>query len=80
MREAARRFVEVFAMVWAGSQVTKLLRAGGALALAPLVDSGMGWIQQRLRLRSKRQVCVLIVATCLLLAAALFGTVVVLHA
>ncbi|RVW58758.1 hypothetical protein CK203_115391 [Vitis vinifera] len=32
------RFVKIMAMVWAGSQVTKLVRARGALALAPIVD------------------------------------------
>ncbi|KAK9161891.1 hypothetical protein Syun_008232 [Stephania yunnanensis] len=42
MRYAAtiQRFLKVMAMVWAGSQVTKLARAAGALALAPLVDKG----------------------------------------
>jgi hypothetical protein len=72
--------VEVFAIVWAGSQVTKLARAGGALALAPLVDSGMGWLQRRLALGSKRAAFALVVAACLVVAGALFGTVVLLHA
>ncbi|RWR75185.1 putative transmembrane protein [Cinnamomum micranthum f. kanehirae] len=33
---AVERFLKVMAMVWAGSQVTKLVRAAGALALAPI--------------------------------------------
>nr|GFA49919.1 fatty acid hydroxylase 1 [Tanacetum cinerariifolium] len=35
---AVKRFAKLMAMVWAGSQVTKLARLGGALALAPIVD------------------------------------------
>ncbi|GFS29736.1 hypothetical protein Acr_00g0039980 [Actinidia rufa] len=38
---AAKRFLKIMAMVWAGSQVTKVVRAGGALALAPVVDRGL---------------------------------------
>lgn len=39
----AKRFLKIMAMVWAGSQVTKVVRAGGALALAPVVDRGLCW-------------------------------------
>ena len=35
---AVRKVAEVAALTWAGSQVTKLARAAGAVALAPLVD------------------------------------------
>jgi len=33
-----RKVAEVAALTWAGSQVTKLARAAGAVALAPFVD------------------------------------------
>jgi hypothetical protein len=33
-----RKVAEVAALTWAGSQFTKLARAAGAVALAPLVD------------------------------------------
>ena len=39
----AKRFLKIMAMVWAGSQVTKVVRAGGALALALVVDRGLCW-------------------------------------
>ena len=35
---AVRKVAEVAALMWAGSQVTKLARAAGAVALAPFVD------------------------------------------
>ena len=35
---AVRKVAEVAALTWAGSQVTKLARAAGAVALAPFVD------------------------------------------
>eukprot|EP00983_Pelagomonas_calceolata_P002708 90301-Pelagomonas_calceolata.AAC.4 len=38
---AVRSFLTVFATVWAGSQVTKIARAAGALFLAPFVDRAM---------------------------------------
>lgn len=61
-------------------QVTKLARAGGALALAPLVDAGIVALQQRLGLGSRRAAFVVAVAACLALAGGLFGGVVALHA
>ncbi|KAF8065526.1 hypothetical protein HT031_003127 [Scenedesmus sp. PABB004] len=77
---AAREAAKVLGLVWAGSQVTKLLRAGGALALAPAVDRGLGVAVERLRLRSKGQAFALVVGGCLALAAAVFGGVVAAHA
>ena len=62
------------------SQVTKLLRAGGALALAPVVDQGLVLAVQKFRLQSKQQAFGLVVAACLMLAAAVFGFVVAVHA
>lgn len=74
--EAARKFIEVMAITWAGSQVTKLVRAGGALAMAPIVDRVLDGIVARLGLRGKGQAFAVVVACCLALAAALFVTVV----
>ncbi|KAH7547672.1 hypothetical protein JRO89_XS14G0000900 [Xanthoceras sorbifolium] len=47
------RFLKVMAMVWAGSQVTKLVRAGGALALAPFVDRGLSWFTDKFKFKSQ---------------------------
>ncbi|KAJ6326126.1 hypothetical protein OIU78_013257 [Salix suchowensis] len=53
---AAERFLKVMAMVWAGSQVTKLVRAGGALALAPFVDRGLSWFTGKFKFESQEKV------------------------
>ncbi|KAJ0046780.1 hypothetical protein Pint_05668 [Pistacia integerrima] len=50
---AVERFIKVMAMVWAGSQVTKLVRAGGALALAPFVDKGLSWFTVKFKFESQ---------------------------
>ncbi|RVW94026.1 hypothetical protein CK203_034013 [Vitis vinifera] len=50
---AVERFVKIMAMVWAGSQVTKLVRAGGALALAPIVDRGLSWFTVKFKFESQ---------------------------
>eukprot|EP00898_Chlorokybus_atmophyticus_P005368 jgi/Chlat1/5832/Chrsp4S00493 len=44
---AAQRFVQVMAMVWAGSQITKLPRAAGAVVLAPFVDGALTVFMER---------------------------------
>eukprot|EP00775_Hariotina_reticulata_P012466 gene12466-12601_t len=77
---AARKAAEVFAIVWAGSQVTKLLRAAGALGLAPVVDRGLGLAVDKLQLKSKQQALVMVVVICVGLAAAVFASVVAAHA
>jgi 3-dehydroquinate dehydratase len=43
----------VLGAVWVGSQVTKALRAGLALALAPLVDVGINRVQLKTGARRK---------------------------
>jgi len=50
---AVERFLKVMGMVWAGSQVTKLVRVGGALALAPFVDRGLSWFTVKLKFESQ---------------------------
>ncbi|KAK9064342.1 hypothetical protein SSX86_015723 [Deinandra increscens subsp. villosa] len=69
---AVKRFVKLMAMVWAGSQVTKLLRAGGALALAPVVDIGLTWFMAKYKFKSQAKAFTVIVACCFGLAAVLF--------
>ncbi|KAG9458092.1 hypothetical protein H6P81_002600 [Aristolochia fimbriata] len=69
---AAKRFLKIAAMVWAGSQVTKIPRAGGALALAPLVDSGLSWFTEKFKFESRRKAFLYIVGSCLGLAFLLF--------
>ncbi|KAF9611625.1 hypothetical protein IFM89_034083 [Coptis chinensis] len=50
---AVERFLKVMAMVWVGSQVTKLVRAAGALALAPLVSRGLAWFTKKFNFKSE---------------------------
>ncbi|KAG6549479.1 hypothetical protein Mapa_009015 [Marchantia paleacea] len=69
---AAQRFVKLFAMVWAGSQVTKLFRAAGALALAPVVDRGLNWYTDRFNFKSRGKAFGFIVGACVLLAISVF--------
>lgn len=73
---AGRRFVEVMSLTWAYSQVTKLGRAGAALALAPIVDGCLLVIQCRLGLRSRAATFWLVVGVMLTFAAVLIGGVV----
>ncbi|KAJ7544265.1 hypothetical protein O6H91_09G071600 [Diphasiastrum complanatum] len=44
---AVKRVVEVLAIVWAGGEVTKLLRLAGALILAPFFDRVLNWFTGR---------------------------------
>ncbi|KAL8117029.1 hypothetical protein AgCh_023279 [Apium graveolens] len=50
---AVKRFFKLLAMVWAGSQVTKLIRAAGALALAPFVEKGLSWLTVNFKFQSE---------------------------
>ncbi|XP_052167735.1 uncharacterized protein LOC127784459 [Oryza glaberrima] len=69
---AVERFLKLMAMVWAGSQVTKIFRAGGALALAPFVDRGLRWFTVRFNFKSEGRAFATIVGFCFALAALLF--------
>lgn len=77
---AATRFLKVMAMVWAGSQVTKLIRAAGALALAPFVDRGLAWFTVRFNFESRGKAFFTIVGFCLGLAIIMFLVVTLLWA
>eukprot|EP00250_Pteridium_aquilinum_P015927 c22843_g1_i1 orf=116-784(-) len=79
-RAAAERFIKLFALIWAGSQVTKLLRAGCALALAPAIDRGLTWLTDHSRFQSRAQVFEVIVASCFGLAVAVFLVITLLWA
>ncbi|CAN6480241.1 unnamed protein product [Victoria cruziana] len=69
---AVERFLKVLAMVWAGSQVTKLARAGGALALAPMVDKGLSWFTRKFEFESRGKAFLVIAGICFSLAFLLF--------
>ncbi|KAJ1289857.1 hypothetical protein BS78_02G197100 [Paspalum vaginatum] len=69
---AVERFVKLMAMVWAVSQVTKILRAGGALALAPFVDRGLRWFTVKFNFKSEGKAFATIVGLCFAIAALLF--------
>ncbi|XVF41048.1 hypothetical protein PTKIN_Ptkin01aG0248600 [Pterospermum kingtungense] len=68
------------AMVWAGSQVTKLVRAGGAMALAPFVDWGLSWFTLKFKFESQGKAFMVIVRFCFGLAFMLFLIVTMLWA
>ncbi|XP_042028784.1 uncharacterized protein LOC121775793 isoform X2 [Salvia splendens] len=77
---AAERFLKVMAMVWAGSQVTKLIRAGGALALAPFVDRGLSWFTNKMGFETQGKAFVVIAGFCFGLAFLMFVIVTLLWA
>ncbi|KAI4323628.1 hypothetical protein L6164_023219 [Bauhinia variegata] len=77
---AVERFLKVMAMVWAGSQVTKLIRAGGALALAPFVDRGLSWFTVKFKFESQGKAFMAIVGFCFGLAVILFLVITLLWA
>ncbi|XP_014498863.1 uncharacterized protein LOC106759970 isoform X1 [Vigna radiata var. radiata] len=77
---AVQRFLKVMAMVWAGSQVTKLIRAGGALALAPFVDRGLSWFTDKFKFQSQGKAFMAIVGFCLALALIVFFVITLLWA
>jgi len=74
-RASAQRFISVFASVWAGSQVTKLPRAAGALLLAPMVDRGLNFATSKFNFKSRGAAFRAIVYICLLLALLIFLTI-----
>lgn len=76
MAGATRKFIEVFAMVWSGSQVTKLARAAIALFLAPGVDKGLEFATAKFKLSSKQQGFNVLLASCIAFALSIFGVVV----
>ncbi|MCD9637997.1 hypothetical protein HAX54_021605 [Datura stramonium] len=77
---AVERFLKVMAMVWAGSQVTKLVRAGGALALAPFVDRGLSWFTTKMKFESQGKAFVVVAGFCFGLAFMMFLIVTLLWA
>ncbi|KAL9224998.1 hypothetical protein vseg_000971 [Gypsophila vaccaria] len=77
---AVSRFLKVMAMVWAGSQVTKLIRAAGALALAPIVDKGLSWFTVKFKFDSQGKAFFTIVGFCFGLAFIMFIIVTLLSA
>ena len=74
--ESAKAVSSTLALVWAGSQVTKVPRAAAALFFAPVVDKVLGVLQNRFGLPSKKSVFLrIIVPLCIGIAVVLFGTI-----
>jgi hypothetical protein len=63
-------------LTWAGSQATKLLRAGAAITFAPLVDRLLDAVVARLGLKGKGQGLGVIAVVCISAALLMFGLVV----
>jgi len=71
---AAAAATKTLAIVWAGSQVTKLPRAGAALLAAPAVDKLLSFLKHTFRLKGKQQVFLyIIVPACWLTIACTMG-------
>lgn len=75
-RAAAGRVTRVLATVWAGSQLTKLPRAAGALLLAPTIDRFLLHIEKRFNFKSREKAFLWIVCLCIGFALTLFGLVI----
>ena len=67
----------MLSVVWAGSQVTKLLRMSAALALSPASARLLRKVQSALRLKSQGQAAAIVTALCFLLALTVFSASVV---
>ncbi|KAG0499678.1 hypothetical protein HPP92_004369 [Vanilla planifolia] len=77
---AVKRVLKVMTMVWAGSQITKILRATGALALAPSVARGLSWFAVKFKFQSEGKAFAAIAGMCFGVAILLFVFLTVLWA
>lgn len=76
VKATVQRFVKVLALAWAGSQVTKPLRAGAAVLLAPAMGRAMDGIQRRLGLKRRGDTVPVIIAALLLVTGLVFGALI----
>lgn len=77
---SAQATAKILAVVWAGSQVTKLVRAGAALLAVPFVDALLSFIKRKFGLDSKRDAFLRVIfPACILVAVVLFGGVTLLY-
>ena len=78
---SAQAAAKTFAIVWAGSQVTKLPRAGAALLAVPLVDRLLEYLKNTFNLESKRDAFLRVIfPACIVLASAVFCSAVLIAA
>lgn len=79
---AAKAFAKTFLLVWAGSQVTKPLRAAGAVLGAPLAKQLLGAVRRWLppHVATEGAAFAALVLGCLLVAGALIAGIVLLSA
>jgi len=78
--EAVKQILAVLAMVWAGSQVTKLARIGAAVLLAPVIENLAQFLMKRFKLQSSYVAYGMLTASCFAVTATVFGTILVLCA
>lgn len=76
VKATAQRFLKVLALAWAGSQVTKPFRAGGAVLLAPAMGRVMDSVQRRLGLKRRGDTVPILVAALLLVTGGVFGALI----
>lgn len=69
---AAKSIATVMAGTWVGSQVTKIARAAGAVALAPLVDRLLERVAAKVGGGGKGRAVAVVVGTCLCMWGAVF--------
>jgi hypothetical protein len=73
---SAQAVAKILAVVWAGSQVTKLARAGAALLAVPFVDALLDFIKRKFKLASKKDAFLRVIfPACVGVAVVLFGGV-----
>jgi len=70
---AVKKLLEVMAVVWAGSQLTKLARAGAAVVLAPVIDVVLNKLAKLFNV-SKNIACFGMVVMCVCIFAVVFGS------
>lgn len=73
LSEALRKLASVFAMTWAASQVTKVPRMLGALALAPVMERMFSVIMRKTGASSQQQAFALLVAGCMAITIFVIG-------
>ncbi|KAH7619064.1 hypothetical protein Ndes2526B_g06016 [Nannochloris sp. 'desiccata'] len=77
---SAQAALKILAVVWAGSQVTKVARAGAALLAVPFVDALLDLIKRKFSLGSKRDAFLRVIfPACILVAVVLFSGITLLY-
>jgi len=69
------KMVQVLGLTWAGSQVTKIARAGCAIIMAPFVERMAKYLTERLSLKSLYIAYGMVIGVCILFSGSVFGLI-----